>query len=127
MFNADWNDTGGGGDYVTKEVNNYISTDGDYVYTVAKKGYSPDFAALHLKEPQIKISNFEGCPHFYGTMFMPRGDTYELQCVITKKYLSNAHEIKGDWNGYKEGDTTGRFLSKQSLMSAFNLFKMIIK
>ena len=112
---------------VTKTVNNYTATDGKYVYTLLTKPYSPEFANLHMKEPQIKISKFEGCPHYYGVMYMPNGDCYELQCKITKQYLSDAHEIRGDWSGYKEGDTTSRFLSKTSLMSAFELFKMMIK
>lgn len=108
------------------EKNNYIATDGEFVYTLLEKPRSYDFARLKASEPQIRISKFEGCSHYYGVMFMPNGDCYELQCKITKEYLSKAHEIRGDWHGYKEGGTTRRFLSKASLMSAFELFKSIL-
>lgn len=110
-----------------KTVNNYVATDGKFIYTLLEKPFSYDFAQLHMSEPQIKISKFEGCPHYYGIMYMPNGNCYELQCKITKQYLTEAHEIRGDWSGYKEGDTTSRFLSKSSLMSAFELFKIILK
>ena len=58
---------------------------------------------------------------------MPNGDCYELQCKINKAYLDEAHSMRGDWSGYKEGDYTGRFLSKSQIMTAFNLLKEIVK
>lgn len=107
--------------------NNYIATDGKYIYSVEEKSRDYNFARLHVSEPQISISNFEGCPHYYGIMYMPNGDKYELQCKITKEYLEEAHQMRGDWSGYKEGEFTRRFLSKSQLMTAFNLLKEIIK
>lgn len=104
----------------------YIATDGNFIYRLDKKGISTEYRSLHKKEASIKVSNFEGCPHYYGTMFLPNGDIYELQCKITKEYLNEAHQIRGDWNGYKEGDWTTRFLNKTSLLSAYELFKIMI-
>lgn len=105
----------------------YIATDGKFVYSLEERNYSYEFARLREKEPKIKLSNFEGCPHWYGLMYMPNGDCYELQCKINKVYLDEAHSIRGDWNGYKEGDYTRRFLSKSQIMTAFNLLKEIVK
>lgn len=125
-YNIPYEGEYGGGYSEPKVVNEYMATDGQYVYKLEKRGYSAEFAYMKLTEPKIKLSNFDGCPHWYGIMFMPNGVTYELQCKITKKYLDDAHQMRGDWTGYKEGDYTARFLSKTSVMSAFNLFKEML-
>lgn len=129
MFNADWdNNYGGGGGYTEIKTiikDNYIATDGNYIYSLSERPKSTEFKNLNLDEPKIKLSNFDGCPHWYGIMFIPDGRTFELQCKITKKYLEEAHSMKGDWTGYKEGDLTNRFLGKSQIMSAFNLFKIL--
>ena len=129
MFNADWDDCGSSSvrtETITVVEKEYIATDGKYIYRLESKGKSQQFKNLGEKEPRIILSNFEGCPHWYGDVFIPNGDGYELQCKITKKYLEDAHNMKGDWTGYKEGDWTNRFLSKSSILSAFNLFKEIL-
>lgn len=105
----------------------YIATDGKFTYCLKNKRYSYEFACKNVTEPKIKLSNFEGCPHWYGLIYMPNGDYYELQCKINKTYLEEAHSMRGDWSGYKEGDYTGRFLNKAQIMTAFNLLKEIVK
>lgn len=105
----------------------YIATDGKYIYKLVEKSRSYEFARLKEKEPKVRLSNFEGCAHWYGTMFMPNGDSYELQVKITKLYLDEAHQMRGDWSGYREGDWTARFLCKSQIMTAFNLLKEVVK
>lgn len=124
-YNIPWDDPASYGS--PKPVDNYIATDGKFVYHLEEQSYSSEFARLKEKEPRLKLSNFEGCPHYYGLMYMPNGTCYELQCKITKTYLEEASKMKGDWTGYKEGDFTNRFLSRTSLLTAFNLFKEIVK
>lgn len=112
---------------VTVEKTRYVATDGKFIYSLEEKSHSYEFARQKASEPKVRLSNFEGCPHWYGIMYMPNGDCYELQCKITKQYLEEAHQMRGDWSGYKEGDYTGRFLSKSQIMTAFNLLKEIVK
>lgn len=111
--------------YVEKTKKEYVATDGKYIYSLDEKPHSYEFARQKASEPKIQLSNFEGCPHYYGIMYMPNGNCYELKCKITKEYLSEAHQTRGDWSGYKEGNYTRRFLSKAQIMSAFNLLKEI--
>lgn len=125
-FNIPWDDGPSGGT-VTVTKTRYVATDGKFIYSLEERSRSYEFARLKETEPKIKLSNFEGCPHWYGIMYMPNGDCYELQCKITKEYLEEAHQMRGDWSGYKEGDYTGRFLSKSQIMTAFNLLKEVVK
>lgn len=125
-FNIPYDDDRGYSSKPEKEYV-YVATDGKFIYRLGTKKYSSDFARQKVEEPRIQLSNFEGCPHWYGVMYCPNGDNYELQCKITKEYLEIAHQMKGDWKGYNEGDFTRRFLSKTSIMSAFNLFKEVLK
>lgn len=118
---------GEGGSPTVIHKTKYVATDGKFIYSLEEKNRSYEFARLKESEPKIKLSNFEGCPHWYGLMYMPNGDCYELQCKINKAYLDEAHSMRGDWSGYKEGDYTGRFLSKSQIMTAFNLLKKVIK
>lgn len=125
-FNIPWDDGPSGGT-VTVTKTRYVATDGKFIYSLEERSRSYEFARLKETEPKIKLSNFEGCPHWYGIMYMPNGDCYELQCKITKEYLEEAHQMRGDWSGYKEGDYTGRFLSRSQIMTAFNLLKEVVK
>lgn len=134
MFNMGWGEGGNCGGSSSPKVetivkNNYFVVVGDpeYIYTLEERGICNEFKKLKQSEPQLKLSNFEGCPHWYGIMYMPDGRMFELQVKITKGYLNRAKQMKGDWNGYNEGDYTGRFLSKMEVTSAFNLFKEIVK
>lgn len=122
-----WGDEPSGSGTITTTKTRYVATDGKFVYSLEERAHSYEFARQKTTEPKIKLSNFEGCPHWYGIMYMPNGDCYELQCKITKTYLEEAHQMRGDWSGYKEGDYTGRFLSKSQIMTAFNLLKEIVK
>lgn len=125
-YNISWDDGPCGGPTpVTKTK--YVATDGKFIYSLEERSRSYEFARLKEAEPKIKLSNFDGCQHWYGLMYMPNGDCYELQCKITKEYLEEAHQMRGDWSGYKEGDYTGRFLSKLQIMTAFNLLKEVVK
>lgn len=125
-YNIPYDGEGGGGTVTVKETK-YIASDGQFVYSLEQRPRSYEFARQKVSEPKIKLSNFEGCPHWYGLMYMPNGDCYELQCKITKKYLEEAHQMRGDWSGYKEGDYTSRFLSKGQIMKAFNILKEIVQ
>ena len=123
-YNVSWDDDGPSCPPPPKKE--YVASDGKYVYRLEERSYSADFARLREKEPRIKLSNFDGCPHWYGLMYMPNGDSYELQCKITKAYMEEAEKMKGDWTGYHIGDWTNRFLNRSSVMSAFNLFKEML-
>lgn len=126
-YNIPYDDASYGSPVTTVTKTRYIATDGKFVYSLEEKSHSYEFARQKASEPKIKLSNFEGCPHWYGIMYMPNGDCYELQCKITKEYLEEAHSMRGNWSGYKEGDYTGRFLSRSQIMTAFNLLKEIVK
>lgn len=125
-YNVPYDGESSGGT-VTVRKTEYIATDGQFVYHLEERPHSYEFARQKVSEPKIKLSNFEGCPHWYGLMYMPNGDCYELQCKITANYLEVAHSMRGDWSGYKEGDYTNRFLSKGQILKAFNLLKEIVK
>ena len=79
-----------------------------------------------VPEPKIKVSNFDGCPHWYGKVFTNDGRVFEIQEKITERLLKVGKQTGGDWTGYNVGEYTNRFLSKDQLLEAFELMKEIL-
>jgi len=112
--------------HATIDVEHLKELLGFHPYTV--ENYKATYYSICLNEkgtfdePKLNISNFEGCPHYYGKIYW-KTSVFEIKQLITEKFLEEGKKTGGDWEGYKVGDETQRFLSKESLLNAFELLK----
>lgn len=104
---------------------NYVATDGITIFKTVFAGTFID-DKKQFETPKLNISGFGGCPHFYGKIYW-KGKIYEIQHKMTQKFLEEGHKTGGDWTGYKIGDWTQRFIDKQTLEKAFDLFKSVMQ
>lgn len=110
-------------DFLNNIEEHYMVNDNGTIYKTVKTGnfYStPDFDV-----PKLNVSGFEGCPHIYGKIYW-KGTIYEIQQKISEAYLEEGKKTGGDWTGYKVGDFTQRFLTKESLDRAFEMLKIMM-